>query len=122
MKKEGSRIKQIVAFLFTALAGLLGHAEAPELFVSFGSVLGAVYVITNLLKRFVHRPWIQVASWLVGILISLAGWYLQLGVFEDMTWMFALVTGFMVSLAANGIYDTQLLEAAWRKITSRGSD
>jgi len=117
MKQETNLFKQILGFLFTLLAGWLGYAEAPELVLSFGAILGAVYVIVDLIKQYVGPPWVQVVSWLIGILLSLGGWYLQLGIFVDMTWIFAAVTGFIISLAANGVYDSDWLEALWKLIS-----
>ena len=106
-------IKKILGFLLTALAGFLGYQESVEMFLSFGAVLIAVYAITNLIKdTFPAAP--QVLSWVVGIVLSMLGWFLELGIFFEMTWYFALVTGFFISLAANGIYDSGWIETAWQ--------
>lgn len=116
MEEETNVFKQIVGFLFSLLAGWLGYAEAPELVMSFGAILASVYVIVDLVKKYVSSPWVQIVSWVTGIILSLGGWYLELGIFVDMTWVFALVTGFIISLAANGVYDSGWLESAWELI------
>ena len=105
-------IKQIFGFLLTALAGFLGYQESVEMFLSFGAVLIAVYAVTNLLKDVLPAA-PQFVSWLIGIALSMLGWFLGLGIFADMVWYLALGTGFIVSLAANGVYDSEWLETAW---------
>jgi hypothetical protein len=105
-------IKKIIGFLMTALAGALGYAESVEMFLTIGAVFAAVYAITNLVKE--HIPGAaQVLSWVLGIAFSMLGWYLDIGIFTDMTWWFAAITGFIVSLSANGVFDNGWLETAW---------
>ena len=82
------------------------------MFLSFGAVLIAVYAVTNLLKDVLPAA-PQFVSWLIGIALSMLGWFLGLGIFADMVWYLALGTGFIVSLAANGVYDSEWLETAW---------
>ena len=105
-------IKQILGFLLSALAGFLGYQESVEMFVSFGAVLLATYAITNLIKNLLPAA-PQVVAWAIGIILSVLGWFLELGIFVDMTWYFAIATGFLISLAANGIYNSEWLETAW---------
>jgi hypothetical protein len=108
-------IKQILGFLLTALAGFLGYQESAEMFVSFGAIVVAVYVITDLIKNYIPAA-AQVLSWVIGVVFALLGWYLELGLFVEMTWWLAGITGFMVSLAVNGVYDSGWIEAAWNLI------
>jgi hypothetical protein len=115
--KSNNYFKQVVGFLFSLLAGAVGFDSEPEMVASFGSVLLAVYAGTALFKLAVnHSTLTQVVSWLLGLLISIAAWYLQLGMFAEMTWYFALITGFIISLAANGIKDAEWLESFWKLI------
>lgn len=105
-------LKQILGFLLTALAGFLGYQESVEMFVSFGAIAVAVYAITELVKGYMPGA-AQILSWTIGILFAVLGWYLELGVFMDMTWWFAGITGFLVSLAVNGVYDSEWIEGLW---------
>lgn len=113
MKKETNVIKQVIGALLALLAGVLGFETAPEMALSFGSVLLSVYVLTDLVKPYVSETLTQILSWVWGIVLSLLAWWLGLGMFADMTILFAGITGFIVSLAANGIYDSEWLESLW---------
>lgn len=116
MKKENevNLFKQIVGLLFTLVASAAGVTAYPELFASFGTILGTTYLLVNIAKPYLGNTVIQVFSWVIGILLSLGAWFLELGIFVDTSWIFATVTGFVISLAANGIYDAAFLESAWK--------
>ena len=115
--KSNNYFKQVVGFLFSLLATAVGFDESPEMVASFGSVLLAVYAGTALFKLVVnHSTLTQVVSWVLGLLISLAAWYLDLGMFAEMTWYFALITGFGVALVANGIKDSEWIESLLKLI------
>ena len=105
-------LKKIIGFLLTALASALGYAESAELFLSIGAVFAAVYLITNLVKQYIPGA-AQILSWVVGVAFAMLGWWMQLGIFLDMTWWFAAITGFLVSLSANGIFDNGWIETLW---------
>lgn len=105
-------MKKLIGFLFTAIALVLGYPEASEMTVSFLAVVIAVAAITELWKQ-AEIGYTQLFSWGVGIVFSFAAWYAELGIFAAMQWYFALVTGFLVALATNGIADTGMITAIW---------
>jgi len=105
-------LKQILGFLLTALAGFLGYQESAEMFVSFGVIVVAVYAITELVKGFIPGA-AQVLSWVIGIAFAMLGWFLELGIFVEMPWWFSGITGFLIALVVNGIYDSGWIEAFW---------
>jgi hypothetical protein len=104
-------MKKIIGFLLTILAGFMGYPESSEIMVSFGSVLLTVYFLVNFAKRYIGKDYIQIFSWAIGIILSLAGWYVELGIFAGVTSMTAAAIGFGISLVANGIYDSEFIEA-----------
>ena len=108
-------LREILGFLLTALAAYIGYESGAELFLTIGAVFGTVYVLTDLLKQYVPAH-AQLLSWGIGMAAAMAAWWMGLGIFADMTWWFSLGTGFIVSLGANGIYDSQWLESLWRLI------
>ena len=109
-------IKRIIALLFTALASLLGFSESPEMTANFVVLISVIVAFTEITKEYLGKDLIQIVSWVFGSVFSIAAWYIDAGIFAGMTWYFALVTGFLASLAANGIADTKIIEAIWRYI------
>jgi len=105
-------IKKIIGFLLTALAGALGLNESVEMFLSIGVIFAVVYGLTNLLKPYL-KDFAQIFSWAAGILLCMAGWWLELGIMAEMTWWFALITGFLITLGANGVFDNGWIESVW---------
>jgi len=56
---------------------------------------------------------VQALSWIAGILITVAGWFFNLGFLEGLSLWMALLYGAGASLAANGVYDTGLINAVF---------
>jgi hypothetical protein len=110
-------IKKIIGFLLTALAGYLGFESAPEMTVNFTVVVAAVYAMTNFSKSYLPVKVFQIASWLIGIVFALLAYLLGYGIFADNIYL-AIATGFLASLAANGVYDSQWIEAILNFIKS----
>lgn len=116
-------IKRIVLFAFfllpfTALLAQGGEVEVDvtSFFNTFASLVAGVILVTEALKRaldtYKHTPdiLIQIMSWLVGILLTMFGWLMNLGFLSSMLWYQALLYGFGASLAANGVADTKLVQ------------
>lgn len=49
-------------------------------------------------------------SWAVAIIVSIAGWKFNIGLFEPLTWWVSLLYGFGVGLIANGIYSSETVQ------------
>lgn len=112
-----TNLKQIIGFLLTLLAGAAGLSESTELFLSFGSVVAATYILTDIFKGFFKSVLaVQVLSWVFSIGLSVSGWLLQLGVFAGFEWWFAIATGGLIGLVTNGIYDSYWAEEVWKFI------
>lgn len=47
---------------------------------------------------------VQAISWLVGSIVALAAWYFDLGIFAEVTWYQAVITGVIATLSANGFF------------------
>jgi len=54
---------------------------------------------------------VQIFSWTIGIIITIAGWLLHLGFLDGIPIWQALLYGAGASLAANGIFDTGIITA-----------
>ena len=82
-------------------------------FVTFAALVALIPFAMQLFKKLIPDAvgWFtQICSWLVGIILTMFGWYFNLGFLADMTWWLALLYGFGASLAANGIFDIGLIE------------
>lgn len=90
--------------------------EFENVFTTFVALVAAIPVVVEFLKKLFRVTsetpnWIvQLLSWGVGIVMTLFGWYFNLGFLESLTWYWAIIYGFGASLAANGVADTKIIE------------
>lgn len=83
-------------------------------FETFAAIVALIPVITEGIKSLIKKElpsWInQLLSWIVGLTISFFGWFFNLGILSDLTWWQSLVIGIGASLAANGVFDINLVK------------
>ena len=94
-------------------------------FVTFAALVAVIPVVTEFLKEILSiKPgggiWTQVLSWATGILLTLAGWFLDLGFLSGLSAWLALLYGAGASLAANGVFDTQIITAIFSLFKKNG--
>lgn len=90
-----------------------GSTDYNAIFATFGGLVAIIpLVVEGIKKLFKNAPSIviQIVSWVIGILITMLGWWLHLGFLDGMQWYIALAYGVGVSLAANGVADTGLIQ------------
>ncbi len=93
-------------------------------FATFGSLVVVIPVITEFVKRGLRLDsstpdWIkQLLSWLVGIVVTLFGWYFSLGFLAGIPFLHALIWGFGVSLASNGVADIKIIQWIFNLFTN----
>jgi len=82
------------------------------LFTSASGMIVLINTITEYCKiQFkINTKWVQYFSWCVGILLSIFGHYLNIGMFMDTTLIQAIMLGFITSLSSNGTFDTGLVD------------
>lgn len=101
--------------LFTAslfASSLIQEDENPTgFFASIATLLVIVPIVTEWAKTKLGLEGlgVQILSWSLGVLIAFAGFFLNLGMFADMTWLGTLATGVGLSLISNGIADTGIV-------------
>jgi len=83
--------------------------------VYFTTTAGLITLIDTLTEFFklkfkIPNTYIQYVSWLIGVLLAVAGLLLGLGMFETMTWVQTIIAGFGAALASNGVFDTGLVD------------
>lgn len=102
--------------LFAQDAITLVDVAAPDYssnFTTFAALVAIVPFVVEAFKKLLPNAshGVQVAiSWVVGIVVTMFGWLFGLGFLSDITWYSALLYGFGVSLAANGIFDSGVIE------------
>jgi hypothetical protein len=81
-------------------------------FTTTSGLIALIDTITEFVKVKLKIPntYIQYVSWLIGILLAVAGQQLDLGMFEAMTWWQSIIAGFGAALASNGVFDTGLVD------------
>lgn len=66
--------------------------------------------------------WVQVFSWVVGIIITLIGWILNLGFLDGLSVWLALLYGVGACLAANGIFDTGIITGLFKLVGKKAAN
>lgn len=106
-------IALLVMFGLLVSAPIMAANELPtdnlyEMFGSFALLAAGIPFIVEIVKG-IFKPGaklVQYVSWIAGILVTLFGWYFNLGFLDGLLWWQALITGLFASLSANGLYDT----------------
>ncbi len=122
----------LVLILGTGLALFAQGVEGTELavptlnilggmFATFGTLVLAIPVIVESLRKLLtntggkltqtEKLVLQIASWIIGIVLAFFGWYFGLGFLTGLPWYYVLMYGVGASLAANGVADTKLIRA-----------
>jgi len=84
-----------------------------SIFGSLAAIIAVVPIITEALKKAFKADfgaWPQIISWAVSIILCIVGYFLNLGMFENGTWYYALAVGFGCGLASNGVFDIKIVE------------
>lgn len=87
--------------------------DYDTVFLSLSAIVAVIPLVVEVVKGFfpsMKGGMTQVLSWVVGIGITMFGWWQQLGFLDGIEWYIALLYGLGSGLAANGIADTGLIE------------
>lgn len=115
-------MRKIVLLMLTLMLTYVGvYAQTtveptPDYSSAFTTFAGLVaiipFVVEGMKKIFksISPIVIQIISWVTGIAVTMFGWAFHLGFLNGLEWWQALLYGLGVSLAANGIFDTGLIE------------
>lgn len=115
-------MRKILLLMFMSVLAFVGvYAQtvvesAPDYSSAFTTFAGLVaiipFVVEGMKKIFksISPIVIQIISWVTGIAVTMFGWAFHLGFLNGLEWWQALLYGLGVSLAANGIFDTGLIE------------
>lgn len=86
-------------------------------FASLGGVMSLVVLITSGLKSVIEikKPWVQVISWIISIVLCFVGFIFKIGLFTAIDqWWVILIMGFGIGLAANGFSKIETVRAILR--------
>jgi len=112
-------------FLFLMMLLLLSAVSVPLMaqtadgsvdltggFATFAALAALTTVVTEIVKKTLTSASglaIQIMSWVIGILLTIAGWLLNLGFLNGLLWWEMLLYAIGISLTANGIFDFSFL-------------
>jgi hypothetical protein len=114
-------------FLFFMIFGTAQLCAAQEInapgtsntvgdaFATFAALVAVIPVVTEALKRLLFPSGkglgVQLLSWGTGIVLTVAGWALDLGFLSGLSIWLTLLYGAGASLAANGVFDAGIVTA-----------
>lgn len=87
--------------------------DYDAVFLSLSAIVAMIPLMVEIVKGFfpsMEGIVTQIVSWVVGIGITMFGWWQHLGFLDGIEWYIALLYGLGSGLAANGIADTGLIE------------
>lgn len=87
--------------------------DYDAVFLSLSAIVAVIPLIVEIVKGFfpsMEGIVTQIVSWVVGVGITMFGWWQHLGFLDGIEWYIALLYGLGSGLAANGIADTGLIE------------
>lgn len=113
----------IIGFLFIPAAVIfaasvdggetIGIDGVGSYFISLAALAGAVLSVTEFIKRIIHTSGsvAVILSWIVSLLIALIGWWLNLGIFENMTIVWVPIYGIAAGVVSNSLFDIGIVNA-----------
>lgn len=93
---------------------LLAESNSPgtgdinaQMFATFAGLSAGIAALTALVKPLINTVgfFTDLLSWCIGLILGIIAWKFQLGMFTDMSWYLALITGLMAAMGANKSYD-----------------
>lgn len=124
MKKVFKLFVLPLVLIFISAPALLAQGGQVDLqsfnpngmFVTFGAFVAAIMAATEVVKKLGGKKkatptWaVRYSSWFLGFLLAFVGWHFELGFFADLNLVFTLAYGLGAVLAANGFYDTEIVQ------------
>lgn len=89
---------------------------APLLMTATVSLTGVI----NGAFKIVNGMWPQLVSWVVGSLLAVVAWALELVQFGEPVWLGVVALAVVTGLSSNGIYDIPAIKAFVDKWFARG--
>jgi hypothetical protein len=89
-----------------------GISDLLGAFATIGGMVTLTLLFTGWIKTTLEftGKWARWLSWAVAMLLSFAGWLLNLGIFQPVTWGVALIYGLGVGLVANGVFTSETVQ------------
>lgn len=93
------------------------------IFETFFALVAFIPLAVQTLRRLVMPNagglGVQIFSWVVGLAVTLVGWWFHLGFLDGLSIWMALLYGTGACLAANGIFDTGIITAIFSLFEKR---
>ena len=103
-------ILTLVLMTFPVFAQFDVPEEVTGMFETFAALVVGIPFVVEIVKRVFSPPagfWTQLISWATGVVVTIIGGLFELGFLAGLIWWQWILVGFLASLAANGVFDTQ---------------
>ncbi|PKQ69395.1 hypothetical protein BZG01_00205 [Labilibaculum manganireducens] len=109
-------ITPMIAVAETVASAVVDSPTGLDLGIYFATLSGlvtAVILLTQFFKTAIETHGIKTnyLSWIIALVLSIAGYFLQLGMFYGMPWYWIPIYALSAGLIANGIAGKQVVEA-----------
>lgn len=100
----------------------ISQINFKESFETFPALAALVLILTGWVSSLIiklkwdvrlealTKGWKQYLSWLLGIALAAAGYFLQWGLFVNVAWYYIFIYGIISGLIANGLFKWELLK------------
>lgn len=115
-------IQIMLAMLLVFTIGAYAQTAEPvqgtdyaSVFSTFAALVAVIPFVVEFVKKIVPAVTkssrvTQIVSWIIGIAVTFAGWFMHLGFLDGVAWQTALLYGIGASLCANGVADVGLVQ------------
>lgn len=99
--------------------------DSNEMLTTFATLVSIIPLIVESAKKMLgmnsntNNKVIIAISWLIGIIICVLAWLLDVGAFTEMPFYKALMWGLAASLASNGVADTKIIKGLFSIFNKR---
>ena len=86
--------------------------DATSFFNTILILSGLVVIVSEYLSRYTKADgkWARLQSWGVAIILGIFGTWLNIGIFEDMSWKGGALIGAISGLTANGVFSMESIK------------
>ena len=108
-----------------AQTGTTPEVDYDGFISTFSGLVGGVVLLTEGAKGLFPKLGglgTQLVSWSIGIVVTMLLWWFHAGFVADAQWNIALLYGLGVSLVANGVADTGLVQWVIGLVVKRSGD
>lgn len=87
--------------------------DIASYFTSLSALAGLVLLVTQFAKKLIKTEGVktQILSWIIALVLSVIGYFIQLGIFAETAWYWIVIYAAAAGLITNGIASKHVVEA-----------